>query len=116
MCIKIVRLKEELEYDSSKPLEDQLKGAKQVVVNYQPHNSQIDQFLHEVERLCKTGVSASLNIKFNHNNHLLGAKAKKEIERLSKDIDFNEVIKLMTLIQRKADDTLEQMYEICLKR
>lgn len=116
MCIKIVRLKEESEYDMNTPLEDQLRGSRQVVVNYDPLDSSIDHFLDEVERLCKNGITASMNIKFNHNNNLYGARIKNEMVQLSQDLDLNEFIKMMALIQKMADKKLEEMSALCIKR
>lgn len=114
MCIKIIKLKEEVSYDTNKPLEEQLVGSKQIVVNYEPRDPSIDKFLDEVERMCKNGVSASLNIKFNHNNFLAGAKIKKEIIKLSKDLDVNELIKAVVSAHAEADKKLEEMAETCL--
>lgn len=116
MCVKIVRLKETTEYDITRPLEEQIRGSKQIVVNYNPQDPAIDQFLSEVERLCKNGVSASMNIQFNHNNYLVGAKLGREVKKLAKDLDLNEVIKLMALSQADADKKLEEMSQLCSKR
>ena len=114
MCIKIVKLKEEVPYDTSIPLEEQLVGSRQIVVNYEPKDSTVDKFLDEVERMCKNGVSASLNIKFNHNNYLAGARIKKEMRRLAKDLDVNELIKAVVSAHSEADKKLEEMAQTCL--
>lgn len=114
MCVKIIRSKEEVSYNSELPLEDQIKGCKQVVVNYEPCDPSIDKFLDEVERLCKNGIAANLNIKFNHNNNLTGAKIGKEMYRLAKDLDINEIIKLMVTAQAEADRKLEELSGLCL--
>lgn len=116
MCIKIVRSKDEISYDMSEPLEDQLKGSKQVIVNYEPKDPSIDKFLDEMERLCKKGISATVNIKFNHNNNLLGAKAKKEMNKLAKDLDINELIKMITVAQAEADKKLEEITKLCFEK
>lgn len=116
MCIKILKSEEEVSYDANRPLEDQIKGSKQIVVNYEPCDPSIDTFLDEVERLCKNGITASLNIKFNHNNHLNGAKMGKEMAKLSKDLDLNEVIKLMVTAQADVDKKLGEMSGICLDK
>ena len=116
MCVKILTSKEELSYDMSRPLEDQLKGSKKVVINYEPKDPSIGHFLNEVEKLCKNGISAKLNIQFNHNNDIAGARLQKEMRKLAKDLDLNEVVKLMTLIQSNTDKKLEEMSTICLKR
>ena len=116
MCIKIVRSKEEFSYDMSQPLESQIRGSERIVVDYEPSDPAIDKFLDEVERLCKNGITANLNIKFNHNNNLAGAKLKKEMVRLSKDLDINEVIKLMVTAQSEIDRKLEELSSICLDK
>lgn len=116
MCIKIVTSTEEISYDMERPLEDQIRGSRRIVVNYEPFDPTIDKFLDEVERLCKNGVTANLNIKFNHNNNLIGAKIGKEMTKLSKDLDINEVIKLMVTAQAEADKKLEELSSICLAK
>jgi hypothetical protein len=116
MCIKIVRSKEEVSYDMSAPLEDQLRGSKQIIINYEPKDPSIDKFLDEMERLCKKGISASLNIKFNHNNSLAGARTKKQMGKLAEDLDINEVIKMITTAQAEADKKLEEMTKICFAK
>lgn len=113
MCIKIVKSKEEFSYDVEKPLEEQIKGSKQVIINYDPADDSIDKFLTEIERLCKNGISAKLNIRFNHNNNLNGVKVRNEMIKLSKDLDINEVIKLMTLGYAEADKKLEEIVNCC---
>jgi hypothetical protein len=72
--------------------------------------------MDEMDKLCKSGTCASLNIKFNHNNHLTGAKVQKEIKRLGRSLDFNEVIKLLVGAQSEADKKLEEISQFCLKR
>lgn len=114
MCIKIVRLSEECSYDESKPLEEQLQVGSQIIVNYDPKDPSIDKFFDEVERLCKDGVSAKLNIKFKHNNFLAGMRAKKDLFGKAKDLDINELIKLMVTVHKEADKKLEEMANICL--
>ena len=116
MCVKIVRLKSSEEYDTTRPLEEQLRGSKQVIINYSPKDPAIDHFLGEVERLCKTGVTASLNIQFNHNNQLTGAKIHKQLNKLAKDLDLNEVIKFMVKAQAEADKKIDEMIELCRTR
>ena len=113
MCIKIVKLKEEVSYDSNKPLEEQIKGSKQIIINYEPKDLSVDKFLDEVERMCKNGISASLNIKFNHNNHIAGAKAKKKVAKLSKDLNINELVKAVVSAHADADKKLEEIAQSC---
>jgi len=113
MCIKIVVSKKEVKYDVKRPLEEQIVGSSQIVINYEPKDPSIDKFLDEVDRLCKNGISAKLNIKINTNSHILGMKSKKEIFKIAKDIEINEVIKIMTTMQAEADKKLEEMVNYC---
>ena len=114
MCIKIVRSKAEVSYDMNTPLEEQIKGCKQIVVNYEPKDPAIDKFLGEVERLCKHGISTKLNIAFNHNNFLLGAKTGKQLAKLARDLDLNEVIKFMVNTHAESDKKLEEIANYCM--
>ena len=116
MCITIVTAKKEVLYNTERPLEEQLKGSKKVVIDYDPSDTTLDTFLNEVEKLCKNGTSAKLNISFNHNNHLTGAKRKKEATKLSKDLDINEIIKLMVLAHSSVDKKLEELANYCMDK
>lgn len=113
MCIKILTLKEEHSYDMERPLEEQLRGSKKVVINYEPSDLSINHFMDQIKRICQTGVSANMNIQFNHNDHLTGARLQRETAKVLRGMDINEVIKLMTLIQSKTDNGLEELSEMC---
>lgn len=114
MCIKIVTAKREISYDMAKPLEEQLRGSKKIVVNYEPSDPCIDKFLDEVERLCKNGISANVNITFNHGNNLKGAKIKKKLNNISDDLNLNEVIKMMAIAHSETDKKLEEIANYCM--
>ena len=96
------------------PLEEQLKGCNQIVVNYEPKDPSINKFIGEVERLCKHGISSKLNIQFNHNNFLLGAKTGKQLAKLAKELDLNEVIKFMVNCHAESDKKLEEIANYCM--
>ena len=116
MCIKIIKSDSEARYDSSIPLEDQLCGSQHIVINYEPKNTDIDRFSDELERLCKTGTSIEVSVDVIHGNNLRGAKAKKRIGRLMKDLDLNEAVKLLVNLQSKTDKKLEELANHCYKR
>jgi len=116
MCIRIIHENEEVKYDSSRPLEEQLLGSKSIIVTYDSKDSDIDVFVGEVERLCKTGVCLDTNVKVIHNNHLKGAKAKKLMERLSKDLELNEAIKILVTMQSEMNKKLEKLSSFCTNR
>ena len=116
MCIKILNCNSSLSYDSSKPLEDQLKNADEVVIKYDPKDPDMDRFIEEMERLAKTGISCNVSLDVAHNNNIKGAKAKKQIKRLRKDLDLNEAIKILVNIHSELDKQLEAISLFCHKR
>lgn len=109
MCVKIVTDSEEIPYDCSRPLEDQIKGSEQIVVNYEPFDHSVDKLLAEVERFARTGVDARLSIKVIHNDHIFGFKVKQKLARATNDITLNEIIKLMVLTHCSIDRKLEDL-------
>lgn len=113
MCIKLVNAHQEIPYDVSKPLEDQLKGCEQIVVNYEPFDKSVDKFIQEVERFAKTGVDVKLSIKVIHSDNLIGYKTKKKLRQATNDITLNEIIKLMVLSQLETDRKLEDLAKEC---
>lgn len=116
MCIRIIKSDEEIKYDSSKPLEEQLCGSQHVVINYEPKNTDIDRFTEEVERMCKMGTSINVNVQVMHNNNIKGIKAKKRVGRLMKDLELNEAVKLLVNLQSNTDKKLEELADFCHKR
>jgi len=109
MCVKIVQAHCEIPYDTSRPLEDQLQGCEQIVVNYEPFDESVDHLLAEVQRIAKTGIDANLNIKVIHNDHIFGFKVKQQLDRARNDITLNEIIKLMVLSHCSIDRKLEDL-------
>jgi hypothetical protein len=113
MCIKIINSGVECSYDNSKPLEDQLCDSSEIHIKYEPKDSNMDRFLDEMERLCKTGVSANVNVDFSHNSNITGMKMKKQINRLTKDLHLNEAIKILTKLQSTTDGALRELSDFC---
>jgi len=110
MCVKIVNAQhDEVPYDTSKPLEDQLQGAEQIIVNYEPFDKSVDRLLAEVERIAKTGVDARLSIKVIHNDNIFGFRVKQKLKKATNDITLNEIIKLMVLTHCSIDRKLEDL-------
>lgn len=109
MCIKIVKAEKEIPYDIGRPLEDQLIGSSQVIVDYQPFDESIDSFLKEVERIVKNGISANLSIRVLHNNHIFGFKVKQKLKSATNNMVLNDIIKLMVLSQIKTDKKFEEL-------
>lgn len=114
MCVKIIGLNSENKYNSKIPLEEQLYNYSKVVIKYESKDPDIDKFLNEMERCCKTGISLNINVDVIHENNIKGAKAKRQVKRLLKDLNVNEAIKLLVDIQYKTNKTLEEMSNFCL--
>lgn len=115
MSIQIIRANQRRKYDTSTPLEEQVENADEVVIDYKPKDSDIEKFLEEMERLCKSGVTCDVSVELVHNNYLRGAKAKKQLERLQKDMKLNEAIKLLVSMYASYDKTLVELSDFCLK-
>lgn len=115
MCIRIIGSGSEDKYNSEIPLENQIQD-KEVIIKYDPKDPDIDKFLCEMERLCSNGISANVKVDVIHNDCLNGIKAKKQIKRLSKDLNLNEAIKLLTTLHSKTDKALEELSLFCQKQ
>ena len=113
MCVKIVTAEEDHAFDVSRPLEEQVIGCKQIIVNFVPHDPQVEKFLDEIERFTKTGVVCNLNIKVIHNNEILGAKAKRQTNQFKEDMSLNELVKMMALTYDRTDRALEEIFNMC---
>jgi hypothetical protein len=115
MCITIVRSHEEVEFEPSQPLEYQVRGAKQVVISYDPDDNGIRSFMEQMDRIVKTGVSCQMNIKVNNNSYLNGQKLDRQLKKLSVDLDVNEVVKVLVNNHLETDRKLNEISEMCLK-
>ena len=116
MCIKILNSQSSLKYDSSKSLEEQLKDAQEVVIDYDPKDPDMDRFLEEMEKLAQTGINCGVSLELIHNNFIKGIKARKQINRIRKDLDVNEAIKFLVNIHSEFDKQLEAISVFCRKR
>lgn len=113
MCVRIIGPDTETKYDAKRPLEEQIKGSEQIVIRYEPKDPDIDKFLGEMERFCKMGISTNITVEVSHKNSLKGARAKKQVNRIMRDLDLNEAIKLLVNLHSKCDRTLREMSNIC---
>jgi len=116
MCITIVKTKNEIPYDITRPIEEQIRGSKQVVINYEPNDPSIEHFLNEVERICQNGIACSLNIKVIHNNYINGARTSKKSKQLEMELRLNDIVKIMSTSFYNNDKKLEELANLCLNR
>jgi len=114
MCVKIICTDHEHEFNPSEPLENQLSGAHEVIVSYDPLDPKIASFIGQVELMVKNGVSCEANIKFNANNYLNGMKLERHIDKLKLALETNEVVKNLTKIHASTDRRLREIAEMCL--
>lgn len=116
MCIKIIKSDDEQEFSMSEPLENQMDGADEILVSYDPVDPKIDRFLGEVKRLCDNGISCNVQIKVESNNYLNGIKLERELEKLKRKLDVNEVVKGLTKFHADVDKRLRELHEMCVEK
>lgn len=116
MCIRIINSESEVKYNASIPLEHQLNGGERIVVKYERKDPDIGKFVREIERLSKNGISANINVEVLYSDDLQGAKTKKLVKKLVKDLDVNEVIKLLANFHHTSDKILGELAIYCQKR
>lgn len=115
MCIKIVRPLAEQEFDTSFPLEQQIAGANEIIIDFDPLDKKIDYFVDKIEKMADTGISCQANIVVNSNNHINGIKLERQMEKVKKKLNVNEVIKGICNFHADADRKLVELSEICKK-
>ncbi len=113
MCIKIIGT-EEQEFNPSEPLEEQIAGAKEIVVSYDPVDPKISSFVGQIELMVKNGVSLPADITVKTNNYLNGRKLERKLESLKRKLDVNEVVKGLTNFHAETDRKLSEISEMCL--
>ena len=113
MCVKIIKSKKEIPYDTNVPLEDQIVGCTKVLVDFKPNDPQLEKFMDEIERFAETGLNFKVNVQVIHNAQILGAKIKKQVKKVQKDLSVNEIIKLFALTFDNSDRKLEEISNMC---
>jgi hypothetical protein len=116
MCVKLIKDDQLIEYDCNKPLMDQVYGVSEVVVNYKPKDKAVESFLKEMQRCVQYGVNPSVKVRVEYNDFLKGYQTKKQIVKAMNDITLNEIIKLVALMQRSIDKSLEEIATACANR
>jgi hypothetical protein len=114
MCIRIVNEQAELEFDPLKPLEEQIAGAKQILVNYDPADSKIDSFVCQMQRIVKNGIDCRVDIKVSTNNLLKGIVLERQLDKLQLEVYMNEAVKELTKYHSNIDRRLNEMSEMCI--
>lgn len=115
MCVKILKENLELKYDPKIPLEKQIDGSEEIFINYDSSDESISRFLSEMERICSIGLNLNVKINFVNENFIDGARTKRKIKKIKKDLNLNEAIKILTGLQSKTDKTLKELSAFCRK-
>ncbi len=113
MCIRIIGT-QEMEFDISSPIEVQLCGAKEILIDFDPLDEKIDYFVDKIEKMAQNGVSCQANIRINVNNHLNGLKLERRMESIKRKLDVNEVVKGLCNFHSSTDRKLCELSEMCL--
>lgn len=115
MCVQIMKNNKLEHFCCDTPIEMQILGSSEVIVEYYPEDKEVGKFLQEIEKCSKKGISLHMNVKVNYNGYLDGFKIKKKISKVQRDINVNEVIKLMVLAHSEADKRLEELVSLCVR-
>jgi hypothetical protein len=109
MCVKLLKDDQILEYDCERPLTEQVNGVREVLVNYQPNDKEVKSFLSEMQKCAKNGTNPNVKVRVEYNSLIDGYKTKKQFVKAMNDITLNEIIKLIALMQRSIDKSLEEI-------
>lgn len=115
MCIKIVHTHDEFEFEPGKLLEQQVKGAKQIIIDYKPNDTRIEAFMDQMGRIVRTGVSCQMNIQVKSNNTLSGYRLGRQIDKAINNLELNEVVKSLVNSYSETDRKLQEIQEFCMK-
>ena len=115
MCIRIVRSHEEVEFEPSEPLEYQVRGAKEVVISYDPEDTRIQSFMDQMDRIVKSGVGCQMNIRVNSDHSLSAYRFERQLNEASYDLDLNKAIKILVSTHNETDKKLSEMQQLCLR-
>jgi cell fate (sporulation/competence/biofilm development) regulator YlbF (YheA/YmcA/DUF963 family) len=113
MCIKIVHSHQEVEFEPTEPLERQVKGARQIIIDYSPDDARIQSFMDQMDRIVKTGVSCQMNIQVKPNNTLNAYRFERKVEKAKKELDLNQAVAMLVKNQSETDQKLCELESIC---
>ena len=112
MCVKIVKSKQKVPYNVDLPLDEQLKGSEEILIDCEPDCPKMIKLMDEIENHCKFGQMLPIKLKMVNNNNL---QLFKKTRQLNKEIQLNDIIKNMVQLHKAADDGLQELVEICNK-
>src|SRR5574343_29622 len=113
MCVKILSNNVERKFNVELPLDEQISKGDQIVIKYEPFDSEIDYLVKEIQRFVNSGIDSDLNIKVEHGNNINGLKINKLISQANRQMRLNDIIRLMVLSQREIDSKLDELVKEC---
>lgn len=114
MCVRIIGNTYSELFDSSLPIGGQLVDAKEVLIDYNPYNPDIQDFVSKMDIICNFGFSSKVEINFDSNNYLEGLKVEREIESIKRKIEINSVLKEISNLHSITDKKLNELSNFCL--
>jgi hypothetical protein len=111
MCVEIIKPEHNVSFKPELPLEEQISGSKEVIIDCEPDCPKVIKFLDEVEKACKYGKTLGIKLKMVGNNLNLFSKTAK----LNKELATNDIISKMALIYDRADKGLAEISNMCKK-
>lgn len=115
MCIKIIGNQEQ-EFDVTAPLENQIIGAKEILVSYDPTDPKIDSFLDQMEEMIQKGIDCKAEIKVKTNNYLNGLKLERAVEKLKRKLNVNEIVKGLSTFHYETNRKLDELSKLCMEK
>lgn len=117
MCVKIKKKNQTVNYDIDQPLERQLEGSEEIVVNYRSQKDpEVDRFLDEIEKSAKSGHLEHAGIKVVNNDNLPTVKAKKRVKKIQRHFQANELVQTLALSAFESDRKLDEISSLIKDR
>ena len=111
MCVEIIGPESKISFKPELPLEEQIVGSKEVLIDCTPDCPKVVKFLSEVEKACKCGKTLNIKLKMLGNNLNLFNKTRK----LNKEIMNNDIVSKIALLYDRTDRGLEELSNMCRK-
>lgn len=117
MCVKFKKKNKLVDYDMDCPLERQLEGSEEIIVNYKKSKDvEVDRFLNEIEKVAKCGGSKPAKIKVVENDNLPTARVQKRLQKVERHFNANEVIRNLAISHLESDRKLSEISNLIKNR
>jgi len=112
MCVELVKSETQVSFKPELPLEEQICGCQEAIIDCEPDCPKVLKFLAEVEKACQYGKSLGIKLSLvdTHNFGLF-----KKVKDLNQAIATSDIIHQIVLFHDKADRRLEEIANMCRK-